>query len=168
MFIILILAHFFIQNQSQNFDPKLDAKVRTHIKAEWQLDDFSLKYVLRVDDTYKNEQLNTLFSIPSRGFVYVGRANSMKDKFDYLILFDKSFTIQKVKVLIYREQHGRQIGEKRWLAQFEGLKLESRPKLGENVDGITGATISASSITSDIHRVLDIINKSIKKGELKS
>ena len=55
------------------------------------------------------------------GYIYVDQAPSMKNVFDYIVLFSPELEIVKVKVLIYREKHGRQIGTKRWLIQFNGM-----------------------------------------------
>ena len=88
-------------------------------------------------------------------FAYLGQANSMKDVFDYLVILNTDLNILKSKVLIYREQHGRQIGSQRWLKQFIGMDTSSQPKLGENIQGISGATISARSMTQATHQVLN-------------
>jgi Na+-translocating ferredoxin:NAD+ oxidoreductase RnfG subunit len=155
---------------AQNLEPKLKAKVETNIKSEFGVVSYDILKLFSIEPKESND-LNTLFSIKSNiaqhGYIYIGRANSMKDKFDYIIIFDKTWTVKKVKVLIYREQHGRQIGEARWLAQFVGFKLSDRPKIGVEIDGITGATISATSLTSDISKVLETLAKNKQKGILK-
>jgi len=59
--------------------------------------------------------------------------------------------------LIYREEHGKQIGSQRWLKQFIGLSSTDNPSYGENIDAISGATISASSMTMAVGNVLKSI-----------
>ena len=81
----------------------------------------------------------------------------MKNVFDYAILLSEDLEIVNTKVLIYREKHGRQIGMKRWLKQFFGMTSKDRPTLGDNVDGISGATISATSMTNSVREVLSTI-----------
>ncbi len=82
----------------------------------------------------------------------------MKDVFDYLIIVDPELQILKSKVLIYREQHGQQIGSQRWLKQFVGMTSDSRPQLGKNIQAISGATISATSMTQATQNALDQLN----------
>ena len=89
------------------------------------------------------------------GYVYVNEAPSMKKMFDYIVLFNSDLEIINTKVLIYRETHGRQIGTKRWLSQFFGMRPGDRGLLGENVDGITGATISVEGMTTAVNEVLE-------------
>lgn len=99
------------------------------------------------------------------GYVYVDEAPSMKDVFDYAVLLDTDIKVVNAKVLIYREQHGRQIGTRRWLKQFMGMGVDDKPELGVNVDGISGATISATSMTKAMSDILSSLRylKSIGK-----
>lgn len=88
------------------------------------------------------------------GYGYLGEAPSQKNVFDYVILFTPDLQIKKSKVLIYREDYGRQIGSQRWLQQFNGLTPQDKAIYGETVDAISGATISASSMTRAVSNVL--------------
>ena len=83
----------------------------------------------------------------------------MKNVFDYIIVFDNDLNILNTKVLIYREKHGRQIGTKRWLNQFLGKKVGDKVSLGKGIDGISGATISTTSMTKAVDNVLDLLNE---------
>lgn len=91
------------------------------------------------------------------GYAYIGEAASMKNVFDYVILFEPDLRIKKSKVLIYREDYGRQIGSQRWLKQFIGLHAGDSVDYGENIDAISGATISARSMTIATRNVLESI-----------
>lgn len=101
-----------------------------------------------------------------KGYIYVSKAPSMKNVFDYLVIFNENLSIEKAKVLIYREQHGRQIGAARWLSQFKGLETKDRPVLGEDIDGISGATISATSMTKAINNLLKALDSVKTQGLL--
>ncbi|MEX0275177.1 MAG: FMN-binding protein, partial [Flavobacteriaceae bacterium] len=88
------------------------------------------------------------------GFAYLGQAPSKKNTFDYVVFLEPDLRIKKSKILIYREDHGRQIGSQRWLKQFIGRKPGDTLIYGETVDAISGATISASSMTRAVQDVL--------------
>lgn len=92
-----------------------------------------------------------------RGYAYVGSAPSKERNFDYLILFNPDLTIKLGKVLIYRESHGREIGAARWLDQFVGMNPSSTVKFDDNIDSISGATISARSMTRAVGKVLKVM-----------
>ena len=56
------------------------------------------------------------------------------DKFDFMVLYNMDKTINKVRVLIYREDHGGEIGSKRWLRQFEGKSIKNSKSLSTERD----------------------------------
>lgn len=87
-------------------------------------------------------------------FVYIGKARSKFEAFDYMVLFDENKTIKLVRVLVYRENYGGEIGSKRWLRQFIGI---DKPKY--MVDAISGATISVHSMKTSINRLLRLLNE---------
>jgi Na+-translocating ferredoxin:NAD+ oxidoreductase RnfG subunit len=48
-----------------------------------------------------------------------------------------------------------------WLAQFEGRRLGDRLSLRGDVDGITGATLTANSITASVRRMLAVFEVAV-------
>jgi len=54
--------------------------------------------------------------------------------------------IESVKVLVYRESHGWEVKHDFFTRQFVGAHLTSRQKLSENIDGISGATLSVRAL----------------------
>ena len=81
--------------------------------------------------------------------VYIGYSPSKFDNFDYMVLFDSTNKVKLVRVLIYRENYGGEIGSKRWLKQFIGM---TEPK--NYVDAISGATISVNSMKYSINKLI--------------
>ena len=81
--------------------------------------------------------------------VFIGYARSKFETFDYMVLLDDSNTIKLVKVLIYREDYGGEVGGKRWLKQWVGVKDRK-----DFVHAISGATISVDSIKHSINYLL--------------
>ena len=81
--------------------------------------------------------------------VYIGYSPSKFDNFDFMVLLDCDNEVKLVKVLIYRENYGGEIGSKRWLKQFIGM---TEPK--SYVDAISGATISVNSMKYSINKLI--------------
>ena len=81
------------------------------------------------------------------------------DKFDFMVLYNPDKSIHKVRVLIYREDHGGEIANKRWLKQFEGKSIKNIKNLSKQINGISGATLSCNAITSEIKNSLITIQK---------
>ena len=88
------------------------------------------------------------------GYFYFGKAPSKADEFDYVVIFDQDLIIKKIKILAYREDYGGEISSKRWLRQFDGLQRGKPVKYEEDIKGISGATISARSMTQAVNELL--------------
>lgn len=82
--------------------------------------------------------------------VYIGFSPSKFDNFDFMVLLDKSNKVKLVRVLVYRENYGSEIGSKRWLKQFIGM---TEPK--QFVDAISGATISVNSMKYSVNKLIN-------------
>lgn len=94
------------------------------------------------------------------GYAFLGYAPSKTDTFDYLVVFDSEFIIKNIKVLVYREDYGGEIGSKRWLRQFVGKDPEASFEYGQNIAAISGATISVQSMTRAVNSLLSNIYQS--------
>lgn len=88
------------------------------------------------------------------GYAYIAKAPSKTDEFDFLIILDKNLIIKKANVLIYREDYGGEIGSKRWLKQFIGKTSGKQLKYTKDIIAISGATISALSMTVAVNTFL--------------
>ncbi|MEM9141341.1 MAG: FMN-binding protein [Bacteroidota bacterium] len=142
--------------------PRLQQKLKAAVETTFEITEYGLK-PMKISEGIKAKiplELGdeSLFAIEVPegilGYAYLGQAPSMKNVFDYVVLFDGHLAIKKSKVLIYREDYGRQIGSQRWLKQFIGKKPGDTLEYGEDVDAISGATISAESMTRAVQDVL--------------
>ncbi len=104
------------------------------------------------DNLFKIETNNTVL-----GFAYISKAFGKVDYFDYLVLLDKDLIILKTKILVYREDYGGEIGSTRWLKQFIGKTKNDELNYGENIAGISGATISVQVMTKAMNDLLSSI-----------
>ena len=93
------------------------------------------------------------------GFVETTSAVGRFDKFDFMVLFNPDKSINKVNVLIYREDHGGEIASPRWLRQFEGKTIKDVSNISRDINGISGATMSCNAITKGIKQSLITIQK---------
>jgi len=75
----------------------------------------------------------------------------------YLTCFNMDGQLINAHIVKYREDYGYEVGNRRWLNQFLGLDASSDYKVGKNIDGISGATISVNSVTRGINRSAIII-----------
>ncbi|WP_237267412.1 FMN-binding protein [Tenacibaculum todarodis] len=158
LFLVLISFTFL----SFNISNRLQKKVAKEIKKTFSVENFSLESI-PVSDAV-NKQLTqviskeNLFKITNNsallGYAYVDKAPSKTDEFDYLILLNKDLIVAKTKILIYREDYGGEIGSKRWLKQFIGKTFKDTLTYEQDIIAISGATISASSMTIAVNKFL--------------
>lgn len=85
------------------------------------------------------------------GYVLSTSAKGRYDNFDYSVIYNPELGVKSVVVTTYRSSHGAGICSKGWLKQFRGYHGEEI-RLGKEIDSISGATISASSLVEDIQR----------------
>lgn len=83
--------------------------------------------------------------------------------FEYIVIYDTSLTIKKVDIANYGGDYGYEICRPGWLKQFNGGK--NNFELNKNIDGIAGATISATYLIYDINSLSDTLDvlKSMNK-----
>ena len=71
----------------------------------------------------------------------------------FLVIVKIDGRIITSEVIKYRDRYGGEVGNKNWLAQFTHFSDTSNFKLGKNIDGISGATISVNSLSKGIQKI---------------
>lgn len=72
----------------------------------------------------------------------------------YAVGLDANGTVKQVEVMDYRETYGGQVRDASWRAQFAGKTSESKLKLDDDIQNVSGATLSCRNITNGIKRLL--------------
>ncbi|MBT8194991.1 MAG: FMN-binding protein [Bacteroidia bacterium] len=72
------------------------------------------------------------------------------DKIYYYVILNTDYTVQDIKVLEHESSYGMEIGTRYWLKQFFNTK-PGNYKLGDNIDGISGATVSVQAMIDDLN-----------------
>ncbi|MBA6157017.1 FMN-binding protein [Tenacibaculum sp. S7007] len=162
-FLLIIASIGFL---SFSIPKNLKKKINKEIKKTYGIENFTLTKVIVPDSV--NMQLKrkvgeeNLFSIQSNdqsiGYVFIDKAPSKTDEFDYLVLLDKDLIVAKTKILVYREDYGGEIGSRRWLKQFIGKTSKDKLQYEKDIIAISGATISASSMTIAVNNFLQDLN----------
>jgi len=90
--------------------------------------------------------------------VIYSSAKGRFEYFDYLIILNTKNEVSFIKILKYRSEYGYEISNKGWLKQFYNKPLR-RFEYGKEIDTISGATFSASSLVEDINQILEYLQK---------
>ncbi len=73
-------------------------------------------------------------------------------------------TVMSVRIPNYPHRQGRKVRKKSFLSQFNGVSYGVPLKLGEQVDGVSGATSSATALTRSVRRALLLVHQHRQKG----
>lgn len=80
----------------------------------------------------------------------------------YAVALDMNGVVQGVEVLDYRETHGREIRNANWRAQFHGKKHGAPLRLDDDIQNISGATLSCKHISEGVRRILALHEAALK------
>ncbi|PCJ27384.1 MAG: FMN-binding protein [Flavobacteriales bacterium] len=155
--VVVLSLVFFSFDLSKSATKKMNktlAKIwpeQTIIKNPINIDQaLQKKYSFKLES---NTLYDVVINTKSEAYVFLSKGLGKMDVFDYMIVFNKDLSILKVKVLVYREDYGGEIGSNRWLKQFIGKKDPVKMKFGHDIQNISGATISSRSLTEDVKKV---------------
>ena len=68
------------------------------------------------------------------------------------VCFQDGGLVQSVTILSSEEERGKKVSEASWLKQFKGKKVSDAFQLGQDVDGVTGATWSSKSVAETLRK----------------
>jgi Na+-translocating ferredoxin:NAD+ oxidoreductase RnfG subunit len=98
------------------------------------------------------------------GHVFVDNVIGREDYITYAVGIDAKGALLPVEILEYRESHGGEIRNKRWLAQFAGRTSQSEIEFRGGIKSIAGATLSSEHVTNGVRRVLALWQRVIQPG----
>ncbi|SNR33249.1 FMN-binding domain-containing protein [Lutibacter agarilyticus] len=171
-----IIAIFIIVGISLSFttSKRVDALIKKEISSVFNIETFT-KEAFVISSEVNNElpiKINdtNFFKIIHEnaviGYYYFGKAYGKADFFDFIVIFDNELIVSKVKVVTYREDHGGEVGSKRWLKQFIGTSSEKKLEYQEDIVGISGATISVKSMMNEVNKLLQTVTILNNKQQL--
>ena len=145
-----------------NTTNRIEALIEKQIKGTFAVDSYEKEAIFSEDEVISEFPIiltgSNFFRIRTNeqtiGYYYYGQAYGKADYFDFIVILDKDLVVSKVKVLVYREDHGGEIASKRWLKQFIGITTGEKLEIEKDIAGISGATISVNAMTKEVNKVL--------------
>ena len=62
--------------------------------------------------------------------------------------------VEAVEIIVYREPQGSEVSQKKFLKQYQGKSHASLLRVGQDIQNMSGATISSQSVTRGVKRDL--------------
>lgn len=85
------------------------------------------------------------------------------EKIDYAVALGTDGAVRRIEILKYREKHGQEVKRRQWLDQFVDRDGNAALKLEQDIDNITGATLSCAHLTDGIRRITRVFAAGLKR-----
>ncbi|MFQ5903765.1 MAG: FMN-binding protein [Candidatus Binatia bacterium] len=132
----------------------LDKKARAAIgeAAGQQIDDLSFQFYVGM----AGEKVLGYMAIDD----VIGKAEPIT----YMIVFTPEGVVKRVEIMVYRESQGGEVRYRAFMKQYEGKTVNDPLRVGDDIRNISGATLSAFSITAGMKKMLAIFQYSFLGG----
>ena len=88
------------------------------------------------------------------GFAAVGNVIGKDQPITFLVAVDHQDRLKDIDILVYREPYGGEVAYEPWRRQFRGHAANDSLRVGKEIRGISGATISVHAVTMGVKRML--------------
>ena len=99
-------------------------------------------------------------------FVILDQVKAKSAIITVLTFFNQDSEVENICIMKYVGDRGRAVMDDHWLGQFVGKNGTSDFNIGTGVDGMTGATFSASAIIRGVHKWSLLVDTLKEKCEL--
>lgn len=156
---MVILCFVGLMNTTaQNHD-----KIQKILAKELQISKTGIELIACPVESPLKEKVNEVYRFLDNnnfeGYLVLANGMGRYDEFTFMLLVDSTLSTRTVRVINYVSEHGGEIGSKKWLEQFVGYK-GGELKYGSDIQAISGATYSASSITYRIREIVELLKVS--------
>lgn len=167
--IVILLISLVFQFEADRILESNRNKIDKTIAKEWDTGPYHLERIIPAD-TSNSQDERTFYRVNDpgdqlAGYLILASSKGRYDYFDYMILASRAGMVEKVEILVYRSDHGSEICSKSWLKQFTGNSGEPL-EYGKDIDALSGATFSASSLTGDIPAVMAELRLLVGLGDI--
>ena len=92
------------------------------------------------------------------GYALIDHEVGKTEPITFLTAMTPQGVVKDVEILIYREPIGSEVHEKRFLKQYQGKGVSDPLRVGQDIKNISGATISARSVSLGVKRAVILWN----------
>lgn len=88
------------------------------------------------------------------GWFFVDEVIGKHEFITYALALGPDGAVRGVEVMDYRETYGYEIRNAEWRRQFAGKRNGDKLKLGDDIQNVTGGTLSCRNVTNGVKRLL--------------
>ncbi|MBL6853090.1 MAG: FMN-binding protein [Alphaproteobacteria bacterium] len=105
------------------------------------------------DATVLNRALK-VWKVSTGGWFIVDEVVGKHEFIPIALAIDASGAVKDIEILEYREAYGDDVRNAQWRAQFTGKRNGARLTLTDDIQNISGATLSSKHVTDGVRRLL--------------
>jgi hypothetical protein len=91
------------------------------------------------------------------GYFIVDEVIGKHELITYAVAIDPKGVVRGIEILDYRETRGGEVRDPRWRAQFVGKGPADALRLGDDIQNLSGATLSSRHITDGVRRLVALV-----------
>ncbi len=91
---------------------------------------------------------------PNGGWFMVDEVVGKHEFITFALALDAAGAVKGLEILDYRESYGGQVRGQAWRGQFTGKKHGAALKVGQDIQNISGATLSSKHVADGVRRLL--------------
>ncbi len=99
----------------------------------------------------------------SLGYVFLDNVIGKHELITYALGVGADGAVRGVEILDYRETRGGEVRDPRWRAQFVGKTSASPLRLEDDIQNISGATLSCRHVTEGVRRLLALYQRALSR-----
>ena len=96
------------------------------------------------------------------GFVVIDQVIGKHDLITYATGLGADGSVRRVEIMEYRESYGYEVRNERWLRQFAGKSRGSAFQINQDIQNISGATMSCEHVSAGVRRILVLYDMFLK------
>ena len=100
------------------------------------------------------------------GVVVIDAVIGKFEMIDFAVGIAADGKIRNVEILTYRESHGYEVRLPAWRKQFVGKGKTDKLRVDEDINNISGATMSATHVTDGVRRIVATVDMLKAAGKL--
>ena len=85
------------------------------------------------------------------GYALIDEELGQHEQITFAVKLSPEGAVERHEVMVYRESYGQEIADARFRRQFQGKTVKDPVRAGEDIDVVTGASISSRSMRSEAH-----------------
>ena len=102
------------------------------------------------------------------GYALFDSERGQHELIDIGTFFDAEGSVTRVEILAFREPYGDGIRSQRFLHQFVGRRADDSFRVGQEIDAVSGATISARSLARAVRRAAVLLEEAVLPDDPRS